>query len=160
MNKSFLDQCAVCGSENMVRYENQEIEIPFRTANKIKNIKLIGMSYDKCQDCGEEYLSPEDCKLQDQKLTEALEQNRRKRGLLTGQEIKEIRETLDYSQNQLERLLGFGAKSFARWETYRADQSRAADLLLRAIKNGGKAFLDSLISEQQSKKKTEKHKAA
>lgn len=159
MNKSFLEQCAVCGSDNMVRCENKEIEIPFKTANKLKYIKLADISYDKCLNCGEEYLNPDDCKLQQQKLIQALEENRKRKGLLTGQEIKAIRESLDISQEKLERLLGFGAKSFARWETYKADQSKAADLLLRALKNGGKKLLDFLISEQKPQK-TRKHKAA
>ena len=53
--------------------------------------------------------------------------------------------------DQLDKLLGFGARSFARWETYRADQSKAADLLLRALKSGGDPLLKTIIEEQQIK---------
>jgi putative zinc finger/helix-turn-helix YgiT family protein len=151
MTKSTLEQCAVCGSLNMTRIKNAEIEAPFRTATKIKKIKLTGVSFDKCLDCGEEYLNAFDCELHDQKLREALEAERKRKNLLTADEIKEIRESLGYSQTQLEKLLGFGSKSFARWETYRADQSKAADLLLRAIKQGGKKLLQSLIDDQKPK---------
>lgn len=143
-----LDECAVCGSKNIKRLENQPDRTPFKTSNKIKWLELEGMSFDKCLDCGEIYYSPEDLELLDKKRTEALEADRKKKGLLTAVEIKEIRENLGYSQTELERLLGFGNKSFARWETYKLDQSRAADCLLRALRKYGKNLLSELIKKQ------------
>lgn len=154
-----LERCAVCGSDKMERLENQNHKVPFKMASKLKWFELSGLSFEKCHSCGEIYYSPDDIDLKEQKLNEALEENRRKKGLLTAKEIKEIRESLGYSQDKLDKILGFGARSFARWETYRADQSRAADLLLRALKNGGKKLLNSLIDEHKSGK-TKKHKAA
>ncbi|OGH99909.1 MAG: hypothetical protein A2Y25_05455 [Candidatus Melainabacteria bacterium GWF2_37_15] len=151
MNK--LEQCAQCGSDKIQRFENQTRKIPFRTATKVKWFELSGLSYEKCLDCGEEYLSPEDIAIENQKLNEVLQKERMKKGLLTASEIKEIRKELGYSQDELDKLLGFGARSFARWETYRADQSRAADLLLRALKRGGKKLLKEIISEQKAEKK-------
>lgn len=148
-----IEQCAICGSENIKRLENQTQTVEFRVGNKTKKFTLDGISYDKCQDCGEEYLNPDDARIEFGKLRQALAQDRKKKGLLTAEEIKEIRESLGFSQAQFEKILGLGAKSFARWETYRTDQSRAADLLLRAIKKGGKEFLKSLLDEQNIKKK-------
>jgi len=147
-----LTQCAICGSNNIKRLENQQDRTPFKTSGKVKWLTLEGISFDKCLDCGEIYYNPQDLELLKVKTKETMEENRVKKGLLTAQEIKEIRESLGISQVELEKLLGFGAKSFARWETYKADPSRAADLLLRAIKKGGRTFLDSLVSEQQLKK--------
>lgn len=147
-----MNTCAVCGSENIGKFKNQSLEVSFKTATKIKKITLSGLSYEKCFDCGEIYFSAQDIELKEQKLKEVLVAERKKKGLLTAQEIKEIRAALGYSQDQLDKLLGFGARSFARWETYKADQSKAADLLLRALKTGGKKLLNKIIDEQKIKK--------
>jgi len=145
-----LEECAVCGSENIKRLENQQDRVPFKTSNKVKWLELEGVSFDKCFDCGEIYYSPEDLELLDKKRIEVLEAGRIKKGLLTALEIKEIRENLGYSQAELERSLGFGNKSFARWETYKLDQSRAADCLLRALRKYGKNLLSELVKKQDA----------
>jgi len=142
-------QCVTCGSTDIKRFENQTEKMEFKVGNKIKKFLLTGLSYSKCQKCGEGYLNPQDGHIETQKLLEALAEDRRKRGLLTAEEIKEIRDELGYTQDQLDKLLGLGKKSFARWETYKVDQSRSADLLLRAIKKGGKDFLISLVNERK-----------
>ena len=147
-----LEYCAQCGSEKIERLTNQTRKVPFKTATKVKWFELTGLSFEKCINCGEEYLSPEDIDDEEKKLNAILENERKKKGLLTAPEIKEIRKTLGYSQDELDKLLGFGARSFARWETYRADQSKAADLLLRALKSGGKKLLKSIITQQNPKK--------
>lgn len=154
-----LERCVICGAYNIERIENQTKTIKFKTASRIKTIILTGINFSVCKSCGEIYYNAKDSKLYDKKLMESLEEMRKDKGLLTAQEIKEIREELGYTQDQLDKLLGFGAKSFARWETYKADQSKAADLLLRALKSGGNKFLNSLLSEQEPVK-TKKHKAA
>ncbi len=148
-----LEQCGICGSENIERQENQQHLKKFKMSNKIKELHLTGLNWEKCLDCGEVYFNPDDCDLYEQKIKTALETDRKKKRLLTAQEIKEIRQNLGYSQAKLEKLLGFSNKSFARWETYKTDQSKAADLLLRAIKKGGKELLNSLLDEQETKKK-------
>lgn len=153
MKRYIMKTCAVCGSEKIKRLIKQELDVSFKTSSKLKQFKLSGLSFEKCTDCGEIYFSPEDIETKEQKLNQKLIKERRKKGLLTAPEIKEIRKSLGYSQEELDKLLGFGARSFARWETYRADQSRAADLLLRALKNGGKKLLKVLISEQKKNKK-------
>jgi len=144
-----MKTCAMCGSNDIIRQENQEDTTKFKVGNKRITIHLSGLSWSKCQNCGEEYLNPKDGNLRDQKLLEALAQDRKKRGLLTGEEIREIRESFGFTQVEFEKLLGLGAKSFVRWENYKTDQSKSADLLLRAIKKGGKDFLLSLIEEKK-----------
>jgi putative zinc finger/helix-turn-helix YgiT family protein len=149
--QDLLEECAICGSKNIRKLTDQSLDVSFKTASKVKKFTLSGLSFEKCLDCEEIYFSWEDIEIKEQKLNEALESGRKKKGLLTAQEIKEIRATLGYSQDQLDKLLGFGARSFARWETYRADQSKAADLLLRALKSGGDSLLKIIISEQKTK---------
>jgi len=146
-----MNACATCGSENIKKLTKQDLEVSFKTATKVKKFNLSGLSFEKCLDCGEIYFSLEDIEIKEQKLNEILVNERKKKGLLTAQEIKDIRASLGYSQDQLDKLLGFGARSFARWETYRADQSKAADLLLRALKSGGEPLLKTIIEEQKIK---------
>ena len=146
-----MNNCSICGLENIKNMINQDLEVSFKTASKLKKFTLSGLSFEKCLDCGEIYFSFEDIEIKEQKLNEVLINERKKKGLLTAQEIKEIRASLGYSQDQLDKLLGFGARSFARWETYRADQSKAADLLLRALKSGGNPLLKTIIEEQKIK---------
>ena len=54
-------------------------------------------------------------------------------GLLTGDEIKEIRKKLNFTQEQMSEILGGGLKSFARYESGSVCQSRAMDNLLRIL---------------------------
>jgi HTH-type transcriptional regulator / antitoxin MqsA len=151
-NNKNLAECSVCGAKSVVRLKKQTLSVPFRTTNKIKTFNLSNLSFEKCSSCGEIYFSCEDSETYEKELNEALVLERQKNGLLTGSEIKEIRENLGYSQAQFEKLLGLGSKSFARWETYRTDQSKSTDLLLRAIKKGGKDFLEELLLEKNYKK--------
>ncbi len=147
-----MNTCATCNSENIKKLTKQNLEVSFKTATKVKKYTLSGLSFERCLDCGEIYFSMDDIEIKEQKLNEILVNERRKKGLLTAQEIKEIRAMLGYSQDRLDKLLGFGARSFARWETYKADQSQAADLLLRALKNGGKELLNKIIEDRQTKR--------
>jgi HTH-type transcriptional regulator/antitoxin MqsA len=54
-------------------------------------------------------------------------------GLLTGNEIKEIRKKVGFTQEQMSEILGGGLKSFARYESGQICQSRAMDNLLRIL---------------------------
>lgn len=156
---SKLDCCAVCGSKDLKREENITETVKFKTSNGIKTLTVSGINMDICQKCGEGYLNPDDSKNYDLRLREALAEHRRKRGLLTGEEIKEIRKKYDLTQEELERLMGVGAKTVARWETYKSDQNRTADLLMRAIDKEGKKLIKVLDSEIK-KLKPKKHQAA
>jgi len=46
---------------------------------------------------------------------------------------RRFRESKGWSQHELERLLGTGAKTVVRWEKGTVCQSRAADRLLRLL---------------------------
>lgn len=59
---------------------------------------------------------------------------KRKVGLLTSQEIKEIRLLRNLSQRELSLMLGLGEKTITRYENG-AIQDRAYDILLRLIKD-------------------------
>jgi HTH-type transcriptional regulator/antitoxin MqsA len=54
-------------------------------------------------------------------------------GLLTGDEIREIRKKLGLTQEEMSEILGGGLKSFARYETGQICQSKAMDNLLKIL---------------------------
>jgi len=81
-------------------------------------------SWQECQSCGERILPHE--------LDRALDdESRRRQGLLTPREIREIRERTGLSQEDMARLLGIGDKTYARWESGRSFQNRSSDYLIR-----------------------------
>ena len=54
-------------------------------------------------------------------------------GLLTGEEIREIRKKVGFTQEQMSEILGGGLKGFARYEAGQICQSKAMDNLLRVL---------------------------
>ena len=71
-------------------------------------------------------------------------------GLLTGEEIREIRRKLGFTQEQMSEILGGGLKSFARYETGQICQSKAMDNLLRILDRSPQVlhFIQKEIPEQ------------
>lgn len=120
----------------------------FKTANGIKRIlvelpdKFIGLNEDEI------LYAPEELEIIEKQIKAYLANERKEKGLLTGEAIKSIREKTGLSGQKLEELLGLGAKSFARWENYKADQSIAIDFLLRAINKQGLGFIEEINQEK------------
>ncbi len=129
-----MKKCIDC--KNELKYlTNQTLTVNFKTANGIKKLNLKNLSFSKCTKCGEIFFDSKDSKIHDEQLIIALEENRIKKGLLTAREIRQIREEKNLTQEQLEKILRVGSKNVARWETYKSDQSKTADLLLRLLKD-------------------------
>jgi len=57
-------------------------------------------------------------------------------GLLTAEQIKELRQYLQLTQRELADLLQIGEKSWTRWETGRERPSRSINVLLNALYDG------------------------
>lgn len=60
---------------------------------------------------------------------------RNKHGLLSAEEIRDIRERFELTQAELARLLRLGANTVSRWESGRNVQTAAMDMLLRLIRD-------------------------
>ena len=78
---------------------------------------------------GEEVLTPDSLALIEK--TKA-----RRMGLMLPDEIRELRERLDLTQEAMSDLLQIGAKSYTRWESGRARPSRSLNVLLCALRDG------------------------
>ena len=66
---------------------------------------------------------------------DAIEIYRRKRGLLSTEQIRAIRKQFGLTQGALARLLRLGANTVSRWESGRNVQTAAMDILLRLIRD-------------------------
>jgi putative zinc finger/helix-turn-helix YgiT family protein len=93
-----------------------------------ETILVRGVAHRRCPRCDEILLWIGHLSLVQQK---AVEQDRRKHGLLTGAEIREIRECLHLTRVQLTDLLRLGANTVSSWESA---QSTSMDLLLRILR--------------------------
>jgi len=77
---------------------------------------------------GEEILTPD--------AHELIEKTKARRlGLMSPDEIRELRERFDLTQEKISELLQIGAKTYTRWESGRARPSRSLNLLLCALRD-------------------------
>ena len=83
-----------------------------------------------CETCGETYHSLTQSKAFDERVVEG---RRSHEGLLSGSDIRRIRNNLGLSQAQLEEAIGIGPKTLVRWENNLGVQSKSIDDVLRLI---------------------------
>ena len=139
MNIENNDLCPIC-SKGLLKKKN------IRETFEYKGRKLSINDYIiyECPDCDESIVDPKTLK-----NTEIIirDFHRKVDGLLTSKEIKAIRTSLGYTQNEFSILLGGGLKSFTRYENGTVTQSRSMDNLLRIIKNYPDT-LDTIINRE------------
>jgi DNA-binding transcriptional regulator YiaG len=56
-------------------------------------------------------------------------------GLLSAEEIRDLRKRLGLSQRAISQLLQMGSKTYTRWESGRDHPSRSLNILLRALRD-------------------------
>lgn len=127
-----MKQCAIC-SKDLKKEKNKSLIVKYKTSNGIKDILVQNLSYSYCSTCDEIFYSPAELENYETQLEKALEDERKKEGLLTAKEIKSIRTKYGLTQIQLEKLLDIGPKNVAKWETYRSNQSKNIDRILRIM---------------------------
>lgn len=118
-------QCAVCDSDRVKKirrkFEARYNQMPV----VVENVKMY-----RCEACGEEFFTPE----QSHELSRQMKNRvREQQGLLSPEQIVEIRKQLGLSQSDLEDLFGLGEKVVTRWETGRVVQGRTGDVALRLL---------------------------
>jgi len=85
----------------------------------------------ECELCGESLWDDHDEKKVERSLTDI---RREIDGLLTSDEIREIRQSFGMTQVQFAEALKVGEKNFARYESGQATQGRSTDNLLRILR--------------------------
>lgn len=124
--KNDLISCVLCGGDVVRRSVDVPVELGARPE------VLVRRGLQQCVECGEVYYAAGEM---DEVHLEAATVARTREGLLTPAEIRSIRESMNLTQAQLERLLRVGPKTVVRWERGTVFQNRTTDTLLRALRD-------------------------
>ena len=120
-----LQTCPICGTKGM---EKKKISQDFEYKGHNKTID--GCEIIECKECGESFSTDETSKIMERIIRDF---HREVDGLLTSEQIKKIRTSLGFTQNNFGNLLGGGAKAFAKYESGVLTQSRPMDNLIRVV---------------------------
>ena len=97
---------------------------------KGQKFSLSDTEYSVCRECGFDVVLPQQKRRNEARVRD---EHRRIDGLLTGQQIKAIRERLGLSQAKAARLMGGGPNAFSKYERGEVTQSVAMNQLLRVL---------------------------
>lgn len=125
--------------------KNHDVEIRQRLSTTIikgEEVKYEEKYYFCCNSDADE-CEFETGKMTDSNLLNARNEYRKNTGLLTSNEIVEIRQTYGLSQVELSNLLGWGEATISRYES-KAIQDEAYDNILRSIKDNPLIALEYL----------------
>ncbi|PHR10340.1 MAG: hypothetical protein COA41_20900 [Sphingopyxis sp.] len=129
--KSHELECPVCGEGHLsTQAVNETIEYKGQTGD-------VQMLLAVCDLCGVEHAGPEHLRANKRSVV-AL--HKRMDGLLTGREVREVREALDLTQVVAARVFGGGPVAFSKYENDEVSQSESMDRLLRVAKAVPQAF--------------------
>ena len=121
-----MTKCPVCGGKIM------DIHGPIEWEVKGEQIIVDDADYCLCASCGEIYL---ESGMDGDIHRRAVDQYKRDNGLLSGDEVRELRQSLGLSQAKFEKLIGAGPKTVVRWERGSVFQNRTADTLMRVVRD-------------------------
>lgn len=93
-------------------------------------LEVPGMEYSVCTACGADPVLPSQAKRNQLRVAEA---RREHMGLLSGEQIRAVRDKLALSQARAAELFGGGANAFSKYERGETLQSVAMDRLLRLV---------------------------
>lgn len=116
--------CKACG-EGILTQQNRIREIPYKdTILKVKEVLF------ECEECGAQPSTTSLMRDHRRAITAAKKQYDE---LLSGQEIRKIREDLGIDQSEAHRLFGGGPTAFSKYENNDVIQSESMDTLLRLV---------------------------
>ncbi|MCI0641308.1 MAG: type II toxin-antitoxin system MqsA family antitoxin [Gemmataceae bacterium] len=101
-------------------------DIDYQDDGKTLRIR-VKLPAEKCTNCGELFFGPQAARIEHAAVCRAL-------GLLTSDEIINLRESLGLSQDEFSELTGIGRATISRWERGRLLQNKAMDHYLRLVK--------------------------
>jgi HTH-type transcriptional regulator/antitoxin MqsA len=124
--------CPMCGGSSIsIHVDDRRVHAEDGTPLPYK------AHFSKCATCGEEFYTREQAR---EASRSAARVARTFEELLTPSEIVAIRGQYRVSQDLAQRIMRFGKKSFVRWEGGTVRQSRAADQLLRQVRDSPALF--------------------
>jgi DNA-binding transcriptional regulator YiaG len=116
-------------NQTEVEMTDFEVLIPSADGSEIAAKVTVKVPITRDPQTGEEILTPEAHDLIE--ITQA-----RYMGLMLPEQLKALRKKLNLTQQQLGELLQVGEKSYTRWETGKARQSRSINVLLCGLRDG------------------------
>jgi putative zinc finger/helix-turn-helix YgiT family protein len=120
------DACPRCGISMVER--RSALKVPVNG----DEVSVPSALHLRCPKCHEVVLRFSDARrLQE----DAISVYRRKRGLLSADEIRALRGRFALTQGELARLLHLGANTISRWESGRNVQTEAMEMLLRLLRD-------------------------
>ncbi|EIV99918.1 type II toxin-antitoxin system MqsA family antitoxin [Thermoanaerobacter siderophilus] len=114
--------CPVCGKEQETEVIEKE-EVSNIRGDEIKALARIRI----CSICGEELFDEE---LEEENIQRVYDIYRKKHGILSPDEIKNIRESYGLSQRAFAKLLGIGEASIARYETGALPEKSLSNMIM------------------------------
>lgn len=126
--------CAFCGHEARETVHGTfTMEVPPNVPGGA--IAIENATWEHCDNCDEDVIGDE--------LNKAIERVRYQRlGLLTPDQIRQIREKSGLTATEMSQLLNAGDKSFTRWENGKSIQNKSTDTLLRLIDQHPELFAE------------------
>lgn len=117
------NKCSKCGSSNF--------KVCIEPDDFIRNDQsfTVNVEHSACQNCGYEVIFTEQIKRNDCILRDAW---RKIDGLLTAQEIVDLRNKLGLTQQEAAKIFGGGVNAFSKYERSEVIQSVAMDKLMRS----------------------------
>lgn len=143
------DSCPVCGTANpaVISYSDT---VDFRGLQ----LDVENLQESKCRNCGHKWSSKEQRSHNNSVMRDAYivvrDELRTKDGLLTGQEIAQMRERFGIHQREAAAIFGGGYNAFNKYESGEVLQSFAMDRLLRlsaAVGTPALEFLNNVFAQ-------------
>ncbi len=106
---------------------------------------VSGLEGYECECCGADPIFDDQIR---RNHTRILDARRRADGLLTGEEIRALRDRLGLTQKEASELFGGGANAFSKYERGEVAQSAAMDRLLRLVARYPRLMADLKDAEQ------------
>lgn len=119
-----METCPVCGAGNPIE-KYVDYETQYRGSDgTVRDLVVPNVLVTQCASCHEELLGSN-------AVAQVEAAQRLATGRLAPNELKSWRESLHLSQTELSATLGFGKKTYARWETGAYTLPAAADRYIR-----------------------------
>lgn len=126
--------CPLCGHDTRETVQGTfTMEVPTNVPGG--PIVVENATWEHCHQCDENVIGHE--------LNQAIERVQYQRlGLLTPEQIRQIREKSGLTATEMSQLLNAGDKSFTRWENGKSIQNKSTDTLLRLIDQHPELFAE------------------